>query len=132
MFLFHPLTTHFPIALWVTSFLFDILSWRRRHPLHSTIALYLIGLGLLAAPMAIATAWVDYLRLLQEGVGGPFMNLHFVHSILSYGTTAFYLGSFLLRWRASLSPSAQLALGLMGAFLISATGWYGGELLRTM
>jgi len=132
MFLFHPLTTHFPIALWLVSFLFDLLSWRRRNPLYDTIALYLIGLGLLAAPLTIATAWVDYLRLLREGVGQPFMNVHSVHSYLSYGTTAFYLASFLLRWRAPLTGPARLALGFVGAILISATGWFGGELLRTM
>ena len=44
-FLFHPPLVHFPIALWLTSALFDVLYLRRGERFHFRAAQNPIGLG---------------------------------------------------------------------------------------
>ncbi len=132
MFLFHAPVTDFPIALWLTSLLFDVLGWWRPRELYRTMALWLIGLGLVAAAVAIGTAFYDYIRLVREGVGTAFLRRHTLHSLLAYAATATYLISFLLRWKA---PEARAAIGVLavvGALLIGVAGYSGGELRKVM
>jgi len=59
--LLHPLAVHFPLALWLTSALFDLLAWRREDPLYRRAAYWLVGLGLLGAVFSIALGWIDLL-----------------------------------------------------------------------
>lgn len=131
--LFHPLVVHFPVALWLTSFLFDILGLWRKQPFFAAVSRYLIGLGLLGAAVSIAVGFVDYVSLVASGIGQAFVDQHRVHSTLAYGTTALYAGLFVARWRwARLPSSLSLAASLVGAVLISTTSYLGGEIRRVM
>lgn len=132
-FLFHPLVVHFPIALWLTSFLFDVLYKWTRQTFFGIGARYMIGLGLLGAAVSISLGFVDYFPLVDEGVGQAFVDLHRVHSFLAYATTAVYLGIFLLRWRWRAMPMGiYMVSGLAGAALITLTGFYGAEVRGVM
>lgn len=132
-FLFHPQVVHFPVALWLTSFLFDLLYARSGQPFYALASRYLIGLGLLGAGVAIATGFVDYIPLVAEGVGTAFVAQHRVHSVLAYVSTAVYGVIFVVRWRGWVaSRRAYVALAAVGAVLIAATGYLGGELRRVM
>lgn len=132
-FLYHPGIVHFPVALWLTSFLFDLLYARTKERFFATASSYLIGLGLLGAAAAIVTGFMDFLPLVREGVGQAFINLHRVHSVLAYSTTLVYLGILLTRWRRRpLSTAAYLGPALVGAVLIAIVGYLGGEVRRVM
>ncbi|MDR5696285.1 MAG: DUF2231 domain-containing protein [Armatimonadota bacterium] len=124
--------TDFPIALWMTSFLFDVLNWLRPRDLYRTIALWLIGLGLLAAPVAIATAFYDFARLARDGVGTAFLSRHVVHSTLAYATTFVYLASFVLRWRAPDARTWIAVAALAGPVLVVLTGYWGNQIRQVM
>ncbi len=131
--LFHPLVVHFPVALWLTSFLFDVLGLWKKQPFFAAVARYLIGLGLLGAAVSMAAGFVDYVGLVAGGVGQAFVDQHRVHSTLAYGTTALYAGLFVVRWRwARLPSSLSLAVSVVGAVLISTTSFLGGEIRRVM
>ncbi len=131
--LFHPLVVHFPVALWLTSFLFDILGLWKKQLFFTAVARYLIGLGLLGAAVSIAAGFVDYVGLVAGGIGQAFVDQHRVHSTLAYGTTALYAGLFVVRWRwARLPSSLSLAISVVGAVLISTTSYLGGEIRRVM
>lgn len=131
--LFHPLVVHFPVALWLTSFLFDLLGLWRKQPFFPMVSRYLIGLGLLGAAISMTAGFVDYASLVASGVGQAFVDQHRVHSTLAYGTTASYAGLFVARWRwARLPSSLSLAASLVGAVLISTTSYLGGEIRRVM
>src|SRR5438093_12953256 len=86
-FLYHPLVVHFPVALWLTSFLFDLLFVFKKESFFSTVSRYLIGLGVLAAGVAIVSGFVDYIPLVQEGIGQAFADRHNIHGLLAYATT---------------------------------------------
>jgi len=132
-YLYHPLVVHFPVALWVTSFLFDVLFAWRKQSFFGLAARYLIGLGLLGAGIAIIAGFVDYIPLVAQGVGQAFIDRHGVHSLLAYVTTALYAAAFLARWRWRRLPlGLSLGAALIGAVLISVTGYLGGEIRRVM
>ena len=132
VFLYHPLIVHFPVALWMTSALFELLYVARRENLYATVARLLIGLGLLGAAVSIASGWIDLLTQVKLGVGTGIVIQHRIHSVLAYGATALYLAVFLGRWRRPDVPGWTIALSLIGALVIAAAGFYGGELRRVM
>jgi uncharacterized membrane protein len=132
--LIHPLVVHFPIALWLASTLFDVLGWRRREAaLFRDMAFWLVGLGLLGAAASILFGWTDLLDQMRQGVGTGLLIRHRVHSWLAYLSTAVYLAIFVWRWRASnrLTPGLVL-LSLLGAGLITVTGYLGGDMRSVM
>ncbi|MDR7543121.1 MAG: DUF2231 domain-containing protein [Armatimonadota bacterium] len=131
--LYHPLVVHFPVALWLTSALFDILYLRTGERFHLRAAQYLVGLGLLGALASVVTGFVDYGPLVREGIGQAFVDRHRVHSLLAYGAILVYAVAFYLRWRFPRPARAALAaLTVGGAALIAYVGWLGGELRLVM
>ena len=132
-FLFHPPLVHFPIALWLTSALFDVLYLRRGERFHFRAAQILIGLGLLGAALAIGLGWVDYLAQVKQDVGQAFINKHNTHQVFAYVSTAAYAASFLIRWRKPDVRRAWIAiLMIIGTILIAATGYFGGDIRLVM
>ncbi len=132
VFLYHPLIVHFPVALWMTSALFELLYVARRENLFATVSRYLIGLGLLGAAVSIVSGFFDLNRQIALGVGTGILIQHRIHSLLAYAATALYLVVFLVRWRRAAVPGWTIILSLVGAAVIAATGFYGGELRRVM
>lgn len=131
--LIHPLVVHFPVALWLTSALFDLLYARSGDRFHFRAAQFLIGLGLLGALASILTGFADFRGLSPEDIGAAFISRHSAHSAFSYGATVLYAVSFYVRWRhPTVSRGVLLGLMLIGAALIAWTGWLGGELRMVM
>ena len=132
-FLYHPLVTHFPVALWLTSFLFDVGYTATRDRFYATASRILIGLGLLAAAVSIVAGFVDYIPLVNQGVGSAFVAQHRVHSVLAYASTVVYALLFFVRRRGrGMTTGPYLGGALLGAVLIAATGYLGGEIRRVM
>ena len=132
-FLYHPWVVHFPIALWLTSALFDLLYLRRGDLFFRRAARFLIGLGLLGAVVSIVSGFVDFRPLVAEGIGQAFVDQHMRHSLFAYGSTLVYLVSFVLRWRRpNLGRAAIAVLLVLGAGLIVGAGYLGGEVRRVM
>jgi uncharacterized membrane protein len=131
--LIHPLAVHFPLALWLTSALFDILAWRRDDPMYRRAACWLVGLGLLGAAASIAFGWLDLLDQERQGVGAGLLLRHRAHSLVAYLATAVYLANFLWRWRTQNRVAGiLLGLSLAGAILIAVTGYLGAALRDVM
>jgi len=131
--LVHPLVVHFPIALWFTSTFFDLLAWGRGDPLYRRSAYWLVGLGLLGAGASIAFGWLDLLDLERQGVGTGLLVRHRVHSGMAYAATVTYAFNFEWRRRThNRFAVALVVLSLVGAVLISITGYLGGQLRNVM
>jgi uncharacterized membrane protein len=127
------MVVHFPVALWMTIFLFDWMAWRRDEPTYRRAAYWLVGLGLLTAAIGIAAGWVDFLAYQRAGGDAKFAHRHWLHSAPAYAATALYLANFLWRWRTNNRLSgALLTLSMLGAILIAATGYLGGVLRESM
>jgi uncharacterized membrane protein len=131
-FLYHPLIVHFPVALWLTSFLFDLLFLGTGDRFYERGARLLIGLGLLGAVAAIASGFVDFRPLVAQGIGQTFVDKHRVHAATAFAATLSYLVSFVLRVRPAPSRTLIVILSLLGAGFISATGYIGGDVRAVM
>ena len=131
--LLHPLAVHFPLALWLTSALFDLLAWRREDPLYRRAAYWLVGLGLLGAALSIALGWVDLLAQESAGVGVALVLKHRLHSEAAYIATLAYGMNLGWRWWTSNRLSGTLlTLSLVGVLLVVLTGYLGGDLRSVM
>jgi len=130
--LVHPLLVHFPIALWMTAALFDLLFLWRREQFFATTARYLVGLGLLGALASIVSGWRDLITQEMLGVGTALRKEHMPHQLLAYTATIAYLLVFLGRWRRPSPAGWTIILSLLGAVLIAVTGFVGVELRKVM
>src|SRR5512139_3047013 len=131
--LLHPLAVHFPLALWPTSALFDLLAWRWEDPLYRRAAYWLVGLGLLGAVLSIALGWIDLLAQESAGVGAALVLKHRLHSEAAYIATFAYGMNLGWRWRTSNRLSGTLlTLSLVGVLLVVLTGYLGGDLRSVM
>ena len=131
--LLHPLVIHFPLALWLTSFFFDLLAWRRPDPMFRRVACWLVGLGMFWACVGIAFGWLDLLRLEREGIGTALRLRHELHSQMAYAAMLAYAINLCWRWRNHNEPTLWfLAFSFIAAVLIGATGYLGGELRIVM
>jgi uncharacterized membrane protein len=131
--LIHPLVVHFPIGLWLTSTLFDVLARWRADPMFRRMAYWLVGLGLICAAVSIALGWVDLFSLEAQGVGTAVVTKHAYHSWAAYAATAVYSANFVWRWRTDNRAADRiLPLSILGAALIAITGYLGGDLRNVM
>ena len=132
-FLYHPLTVHFPIALWLTSALFDAIFVAIGDRFYDRASRILIALGLGGALVSILLGFIDFRPLVAQGIGQAFVDKHRIHSVLAYTATLVYLLNLILRWlRPKVSRAAIAVLMLLGAGLIAATGYIGSEVRAVM
>jgi uncharacterized membrane protein len=129
--LLHPMLVHFPIALFITSVLFDVLgAWLTRESLRES-ALWLLVLGVLTGLAAFASGDLAAEAAEKAGVAESLIE---IHEHLA-GATVGIFGA-LLAWRLLLrnrfSPRTRIAylmVAIVGLGLLGATGHYGGGLV---
>jgi len=126
----HVVLIHFPIALFLASFAFDLLArWRRDRNL-ATVAYYNLTAAAIATLPAVVTGLIAWRWLLEgEKLRGD-LRLH-----LLFGSLSAALILLLWRWRARLRRSPEqrltavyLAVALIAVFVVALTGHLGGIL----
>lgn len=126
----HVVVIHFPIALFLANFAFDVLAhWKRDRNL-ATVAYYNLTAAALATLPAVATGLIAWQWLLEgEKLRGN-LRLH-----LLFGSLSAALIFLLWRWRARLRQSpgqrltaVYLAVALIAVFVVALTGHLGGIL----
>src|SRR6185503_11344777 len=122
----HPAVVHFPIALISVAALFELVQLNRKRPEPAGGTLPLVGLAALSAVVASLFGWAleEY-----DGVEGTTFNLH---KWVGIGATVVSVVAALLALKARSSRGALLAMRLallVGAPLVGATGYLGGELV---
>ena len=126
----HPMLIPFPLALWVTSFVVDILFYFLRHPTLLVIAKFMIAAGCLGAIAAALPGIIDWLAIKN----GDVKKVANWHARLNIAALVVFAISFFLR-TGSYSElvgrrlTIPFLLSLVGVILISISGWLGGELV---
>ena len=125
----HPVIIHFPIALFITSVVFELLAVWRKQPLFATVAYYNLLGAALTVPFAIATGLGAWQWQLEGATLKGNLRLHLIFALI---TAALIVGLCWKRFRIRAkgeSPRASyfvvMALGLM---TIALTGHLGGIL----
>ena len=130
----HPMIVHFPIAIILVGFLFDLFSlFITQEKCLSKMGLYLEVLGMFAAIAAFGTGY--YLTSPMEGEAGLLRDQHKLFATLTL--ISIILATFfrlLLVYQKK--EESYLKYGAMGLFLfafvfVSITGYLGGSLVYT-
>lgn len=121
----HPGTVHFPIALLVVAALLEVLQIlkKRREPAGGTIPL-----TWLSAATAAPAALFGFMLADHTGTGGAVLDLHKWLGV-STAVVTFVAAGCAIRAKASSASLLALRVSvILGATLVLATGYYGGEL----
>ena len=126
----HPMLIPFPLALWATSFVVDILFYFTRHPTLLVISKFMLAAGCIGALAAAIPGFIDWLAI----PSGEVKKAANWHARLNVIALIVFAVSFFLR----LGSYSQLVgrrltipflLSLVGVILITISGWLGGELV---
>jgi len=126
----HPMLIPFPLALWVTSFIVDILYYFTHHPTLLTLAKFLLAAGCIGALVAAIFGIIDWLAINNNEVK-KVANWHARLNIIAL--IVFAISLFLRMGSYSdlvgRSLTIPFLLSLLGVILITISGWLGGELV---
>ena len=126
----HPMLIPFPIGLWTTSFVADILFYFLRYPTLLTISKFMLAAGCLGAVVAAIFGIIDWLTI-KNGEVKKVANWHARLNIIAL--IVFAISLFLRMGSYSHFVGRKLTipflLSLLGVILICISGWLGGELV---
>jgi len=121
----HPMVVHFPIALLMASSFFILLYLIFKDPSFDSTSFYLLVLGAIASPFAMATGlftwWVNYRLKLTL----------FVKRKIQFSILLLIFEIILILWRSSSSPISSPIYFIMVVILtpiVSILGYYGGQM----
>ena len=123
----HPTLIGFPIGLFGTAVIFDIISMITGSPTWRHVGFYMIGAGDIAGLVAAVFGLMDWLAITSgtraKRVGG-------IHGVGNVVLVVLFAASWWLRLPQPTEPTKlALTLSFLGAALAIYTGWLGGELV---
>lgn len=126
----HPMLIPFPLALWVTSFVVDILFYFLRHATLLVVAKFLLAAGCLGAVAAAVPGIIDWLSIKSADVK-KVANWHARLNIVALVVFAISLALRMGRYSELVGRKLTIPflLSLVGVILITISGWLGGELV---
>ncbi len=121
----HPMVVHFPIALLMTCSLFAVLFLIFKNPSFERTSFYLLVLGVVASPIAMATGlltwWVNYRLKLTL----------FIKRKIQFSILLLIFEIILILWQSS-SPSISNPIYFIMVVIltpiVSILGYYGGQM----
>ena len=126
----HPMLIPFPLALWATSFVVDVLFYFLRHPTLLVVAKFMIAAGCIGAIAAAVPGFIDWLAIKN----GDVKKVANWHARLNVAALVVFAISLFLRMDSysdlvGRRLTVPFVLSLVGVILISISGWLGGELV---
>lgn len=123
----HPMLVVFPLGLFATSLVFDLVRLAGGGEAFSRSAFYMIAAGIVGGLAAAVFGLVDFLAI-PRGTRAKSVGL--VHGVLNVVIVGLYIASWGIRYG---DPGAAVggAILLSGAAVLLAlvSGWLGGELV---
>ena len=122
----HLMLVNFPLGLLVTAAVFDIIHLITGNGYWSGIAFWMIAAGGVSGLLAAMTGLIDWTGIPTDTRARRVGVIHGVGNAL---VLVLFIVSWLLRLNAPEHPSIlAYILSFLGAGLLFATGWLGGEL----
>jgi uncharacterized membrane protein len=126
----HPMIVPFPLALWTTSFVADVIYYFFRHNTSLLIiSKFLLAAGCLGAIAAAVPGIIDWLAISNSKV----KRIANWHARLNVIALIIFAASLYLRMKAGApwvghSLKVPFLLSLVGVVLVSISGWLGGAM----
>ena len=121
----HPMIVHFPIAFLMAASLFIILHFLFRNPFFEITSFYLLIVGAISSPFAMATGlltwWINYRLKLT----------HFVKRKIQISILLLVFEIILIVWRSTnpnISNPIYFIMVLLLTPIVSLLGYYGGQM----
>ena len=119
----------FPLGLFLTATIFDIVTLVSGGTALRLAAYYMIGAGVIGGLVAAVPGFIDYFSL--RGAAARTATWHMVTNLV---VMAFFIASGLLRtrWGQQWVPAGSTlpaALSIVGSVLLIVGGWLGGQLV---
>lgn len=129
----HPMIVHFPIALLIVGFLFEIAGAITKRESFTQTGFYLLILGALGVIAAFITGSQAGSGITEEGALKQALENHEEAATLTIWivsiAVAFRIALVLLKKFKGVLKMVSLALFLIAVLAIARTGYYGGELV---
>lgn len=126
----HPALVHFPIGLFVLSFLLDLGSYLvSEGPGLVLGSFYAIALGIIMALLAAVPGLIDYSDIRSDHPGKKTATYHMILNLVVVAVFALNLGLRYSDLSAPQTPALPLLLSLIGLGLLGVSGYLGGKLV---
>ena len=125
----HPMLIVFPLGLFITSVVFDLIRIISGNAFFSELAFWMIGAGLIGGLFAGAAGLADYVAIPRGTRAARIASYHGIGNL-------FVLVAFATGWvaRSYAQPHGELSVfpficSIVGLMLGGLTAWLGGELV---
>lgn len=124
----HPILIVFPVGLFVTAVVFDIIFLATNNLMFATVSFFIIAVGVIGGLLAAGFGFIDWSALPNDSRA---KNIGLWHGIGNFVIVILFAGSWLTRWGApNYIPSAlALTLSFLAGAMAFVTAWIGGELV---
>ena len=125
----HPVIVHFPIALFMSSSLFEILAVWRKQPVFASVAYFNLLVAVISLPFTIATGLAAWQWQLEGSTlkGNLLMHLSFALATATLILLSFWI-RLRLRKRGESPRAGYFMMMALGLIMITITGHLGGIL----
>jgi uncharacterized membrane protein len=124
----HPMLVVFPVGLFATAVVFDILHLSLGNPVFPTVSFYMIAAGVVGGLLAAIFGLMDWLGLPNNSRAKFIGGFHGIGNVVI--VVLFASSWFLRRGDVSFVPtSLALILSFAGIGLALITAWLGGEMV---
>ncbi len=124
----HPILIAFPIGLWVTSFIFDLVGAASHNPRYFSVSFYMIIAGCVGAALAAVPGVMDLFGSVPAGSSAR--SRGYIHGSLNTVALLLFIAT---AWRrgtpSNAADSIAILISLIGVILIGISGWLGGTLV---
>ncbi len=123
----HPLMIVFPLGLFFTALIFDVIQLFNNDGIWSLISFYLIGTGLIFGVVAAVLGAIDW-RAIPAGTRAK--RIGNMHAAANIGMMILFAISWLIRMGDPARPEAlAILIAFAAGFVGFLGGWLGGELV---
>jgi uncharacterized membrane protein len=122
----HPMLIPFPIALWIFSFVCDliyVMGWGGA--VWNDMAFYSMAGGLLGALLAAVPGYIDFRSLSDPAV----RSIGRAHMLINLVIVVLFAVNLWLRMGSTPPTTIPLILSFVGIALLGVSGWLGGEMV---
>jgi uncharacterized membrane protein len=124
----HPMLVVFPLGLFITAVIFDVLYVARGTATFPAVSYWNIGVGIIGGLLAAVFGTLDWLAIPS---GTRAKRLGLLHGLGNVVVVGLFAVSWWLRSNApdNIPSTGAVLLGLAAVGLGAVTGWLGGELV---
>lgn len=124
----HPMLVAFPLGLFITSFIFDLIGRFGDHPPLNAAAWYCVVAGLCFSVLAAIPGVIDLFSVVPPNSSGR--NRGYKHALLNVGMLAIFIAVAVYRRGPDTRPDqVSLILSAIGVCLLVVSGWLGATLV---